>query len=904
MEPEGVARRFIDDKLRASGWQIQDYNERNISLPGVAVREFPTSGRTEPVDYALFVQGKIVGIIEAKKAGVPLTGVESQSRTYLSNLVRDGYRPIFTYESTGIQTRFSDTRDPDYRSRNVLTFHRPDSLHRRYKEQDTLRSRLRHNIPQELPHALRPCQKDGIRGLEKSLENGRLRSLIHMTMGSGKTRMTVAESYRLLKFARARRILFLVDRRELGRQAYAEYQRYAAPRENKKFTDLYNVQLLTSHHIEDASAVVISTIQRLYSIISNTTHTDEEDELSAFGSDTDEPPRTVRYNNEMPIDMFDFIVVDEAHRSIYNKWRQVLEYFDAFVVGLTATPQDYTLAFFENNLVTSYTMQKSVLDDINVDYDCSRILTRINTDGVLIEEGEDIILVDRATGERQMTKATKEQLYAPADLDRKIEAEDHIRKVIESFKHIQEEAFKRPKYVPKTLVFAKTLRHADTITSVIRDTYGKGNEFCRSITSATKNAENIINDFKNSVDFRIAVSVDMLGTGFDMPSLECLLFMRRIESSAYAEQMAGRGCRTINSDLLREITPDAAGKDSYLIVDAAGALDALNSDRPSRLPTNKNNQNLGRLLNKAADGRASSTDLEALAIRLNTVKKRMSNQTRDMIEKTASMKVEKIIDTIRINVDADNHRTQARQEFGREPTLEQIQQVKKKMLREASKPFYNPSLRAAILEAAKRDDLIVTQKQDEIIGVYVANIKQHHDKFVEFLQKHRDRLVALQIIYNTPYRLQDLTFQHLDDLSNAIKQPPYNLTPEKIWRAYESLGGSRVKNNAKVQLTDIISLVRYESGNQNMLAPYSEFVMEKFEKWLETQKASGALLTHAHETWLRNIAEQISVSCRIDKNDIRDAFHDVGGLVKFYDLFPNGDQMLIQMHEELTNFEE
>lgn len=903
MEPEKVARLTIDDKLRASGWQIQDYSERNISLSGIAVREFPTSGGAEPVDYALFIRERLVGIIEAKKAGVPLTGVEAQSHIYQSNLRRDGYKPAFIYESTGIQTRFSDTRDPDYRSRNVLTFHRPDSLHRMYGERDTLRSRLRHNIPSELPRALRPCQKDGIRGLEKSLERSRLRSLIHMTMGSGKTYMTVAESYRLLKFARARRILFLVDRRELGRQAYAEYQSYTAPQENKKFTDLYIVQLLTSHHIEDA-AVVISTIQRLYSIISNTIHTDEEDELSAFESDTDELPRTVQYNNKIPIDMFDFIVVDEAHRSIYNKWRQVLEYFDAFVVGLTATPQDYTLAFFENNLVTSYTMQKSVLDDINVDYDCSRILTQINTDGVLIEEGEDIMLVDRATGEKRMTKASKEQLYAPADLDRKIEAEDHIRKVIEAFKHIQEDAFKRPKYVPKTLVFAKTLRHADTITGVIRDTYGKGNEFCRTITSVTKNAENVIKDFKNSVDFRIAVSVDMLGTGFDMPSLECLLFMRRIESSAYAEQMVGRGCRTINPDRLREITPDAAGKDSYLIVDAAGALDALNSDRPSRLPTNKSNQNLDRLLNRAADGRASSTDLESLAIRLNTVKKRMSSQTRDMIEKAAGMKVEKIIHTIRINVDVDNHIMQARKELGREPTPEQLRQVKKKMLREASKPFYNPSLRDAILEAAKRDDLIITQKQDEVIGVYVANIKRHHDKFVEFLQEHRDRLVALQIIYNTPYRLQDLTFQHLDDLSNAIKQPPYNLTPEKIWRAYESLGGSRVKNNANVQLTDIISLVRYESGNQDMLAPYSEFVMEKFEKWLETQKTSGALLTHAHETWLRNIAEQISVSCRIDKNDIRDAFHDVGGLVKFYDLFPNGDQMLMQMHKELTNFEE
>lgn len=903
MKPEEAARRTIDDKLRASGWQIQDYGEHDITLPGVAIREFPTNGGTEPVDYALFIQRDLVGIIEAKKVGVPLTGVEAQSHIYQSNLIRNGYEPVFIYESTGIQTRFSDIRDPDYRSRDVLTFHRPDSLLCAYEQPDTLRSRLRRNMPSELPRALRPCQKDGIRGLEKSLEKSQLRSLIHMTMGSGKTYMTVAESYRLLKFARARRILFLVDRRELGRQAYAEYQNYTAPHENKKFTDLYNVQLLTSHHIEDATAVVISTIQRLYSIMSNTAHTDEDDELSAFRNDKDEPPQTVQYNNKIPVDTFDFIVVDEAHRSIYNRWRQVLEYFDAFVVGLTATPQDYTLAFFKNNLVTSYTMQKSVLDDINVDYDCSRILTRINTDGVLIEEGEDIMLMDRTTGERRITKAAKEQMYTPADLDRKIEAEGHIRKIVEAFKHIQEETFKRPKYVPKTLVFAKTLIHADTITGIIRDAYGRGNEFCKTITSSTKDAENVIKDFKNSVDFRIAVSVDMLGTGFDMPSLECLLFMRRIESSAYAEQMVGRGCRTINPDQLREITPDAAGKDSYLIVDAAGALDALNSDRTSRLPTNKNNQNLYRLLNKAADGRASGTDLESLAIKLNTVKKRMSSQTRDMIEEAADMKVEEIIQMIRVNADSDNHIMQARQEFGREPTSEQLRQVKKKMLREASRLFFNPSLREAILEAAKRDDLIITQKQDEIIGVYAANIKQRHDRFAEFLQKHRNRFVALQIIYNTPYRLQDLTFKHLDELANAIEQPPYNLTPEKIWNAYERLNRSKVKHNPRVRLTDIISLVRYEAGNQDMLTPYSDFVMEKFEKWLEIQKTSDAPLTYTHEIWLRRIAMLISVSCQIDKEDVKNEFHDKGGLGKFYELFPHGDQLLVQLHKELTDFE-
>ena len=262
---------------------------RDISLPGIAAREFPTLGGKEPVDYALFVRGELVGIVEAKKAGSHLTAVaRGQSDRYCTNLRGAGHNPVFVYESTGIQTRFCDTRDPDYRSRDVLTFHPPASLRDLYWQPDTLRSRLRNNMPQELPRTLRQCQNDGIRGLEKSLGASRQRTLIHMAMGSGKTHMTVAESYRLLRFAKAKRILFLVDRRSLGRQVYAAYQNYRI--ENKKFVDLYNVQHLTTGRIQDTSAVVISTIQRLYSILSKIEYADEEDDVSMFESDGDEPP--------------------------------------------------------------------------------------------------------------------------------------------------------------------------------------------------------------------------------------------------------------------------------------------------------------------------------------------------------------------------------------------------------------------------------------------------------------------------------------------------------------------------------------------------------------------------------------------------------------------------------------
>ncbi len=902
MKPEDAARQKIDNMLCASGWEIQDYDRRNISLPGVAVREFPTNGRKEPVDYALFANGDLVGIIEAKKEGEPLTMVETQSSTYMNNL-RQSHNPVFAYETTGIETYFCDMRDPNYRSRSVFTFHPPASLHEMYKLQDTLRARLRNNIPPELPASLRNCQRDAIESLENALGRNQQKALIHMTMGSGKTYMMVTQSYRLLKFTKAKRILFLVDRRELGRQAFAAYDNYIIPEENRKFTDMYNVQHLTGRHIEETSAVVISTIQRLYSIMSGTEYADEEDETSMFEKDEDGQEKIVQYNEDMPIDMFDFVVIDEAHRSIYGTWRQVLEYFDAFLVGLTATPQDYTLTFF-GRPVSKYTMRESVKDGINVEYSPVRVLTKMNTEGVFLKEGEDIMQVDRATGKKTRARVRKDERYTPEQLDRKIEAEGHIQVVIEELMHIQDENFGRPEYVPKTLVFAKTTHHADTITRIIRKVYGKGNEFCRPITSKVKNPDAEIRSFRQDVPFRIAVVVDMLSTGFDMPALECLLFMRRVESPAYAEQMMGRGCRVISDDKLNEATPDAVSKDFYLIVDATGALDALGSDKRSKLPLHRNIKNLERVMNDVADGKATRADLEALANKLNILKKRMSKETSRIVEEAAGMNVDGLVDAIRVNTSTNNYEIEAKKKFGDEPTQEQLNVIKIGMLKEAAEPFFNPELRNAILEAAKQDALIVTAKLDELVGTHVAEVQQPRDRFVEFLHKNRDRYIALQIIYGTPYRLQKLTFEHLNELADAIKQPPYNLTPEKIWKVYEKLDRSKVRSSSVVRLTDMISLIRYVAGEQDMLMPYGEFVMEKFEKWLETQRASGGQFTPEQETWLRKMAKQISVSCKITEDIINTAFYDEGGLAKFYKLFPEGGQMLGQLHKELTNFEE
>ncbi len=392
MDPEEQARERIDKMLEASGWVIQNYRDFDLSAGfGVAVREYPLS--RDHTDYALFIDRNPVGVLEAKKVGWTLTGVEVQSKNYLETLIEkfpnSPIQPCFAYESTGIETQFADLRDPDYRSRPVFSFHRPEILAEWLKEPATLRARLK-KIPELRYQNLWECQEDAVSNLEKSFAENNQRALIQMATGSGKTFAAVTAIYRLIKFAKARRVLFLVDRSNLGRQALREFQQYETPDDGRKFTELYNVQHLQSHTIGDVS-VVISTVQRLYSMIKGDKELDEEnEEFSEYESPQDDEEVEIEYNKNIPIGTFDFIVIDECHRSIYNKWKNVLDYFDAFLIGLTATPSKHTIGFFNNNMVTSYTHERAVADRVNVGYHVYKIRTKITKEGITIDAGETV----------------------------------------------------------------------------------------------------------------------------------------------------------------------------------------------------------------------------------------------------------------------------------------------------------------------------------------------------------------------------------------------------------------------------------------------------------------------------------------------------------------------------------
>jgi type I restriction enzyme R subunit len=597
--PEQEARETIDKMLDQSGWDVQDVENANIhSKKGVAIGEFPLNPGHGFADYLLYVDGKATGVIEAKKVGNTLTGVEIQSDKYKTGLPEDlpaWYRPLpFCYQSTGVETRFTNDLDPVPRSRDIFSFHRPETFEEwlnddipvprekaaekqaPYGKPSTLNLRLK-QMPELIEEGFWPAQIIAVKNLEKSFAENRPRALIQMATGSGKTFTAISFIYRLIKFAKARRVLFLVDRGNLGRQTLKEFQQYVSPYNNYKFSEEYIVQRLTSKNLDKTARVCICTVQRLYSMLKGEDLSEEDEEQSVQGLENvygEVPP--IEYNPAIPIETFDFIITDECHRSIYNLWRQVLEYFDGYIIGLTATPSKQTFGFFNQNLVMEYGHEEAVADGVNVNYDVYRIKTKITEQGSTVDAGYYIDKRDRETREVRWEQLDEDLEYNENQLDRDVVAVDQIRTVIGAFRDkLFTEIFPGRTEVPKTLIFAKDDSHAEDIVKIVREEFAKGNDFAQKITYKTtgKKPEDLIAEFRNSYNPRIAVTVDMIATGTDIKPLEVVLFMRSVKSRGYFDQMKGRGVRIINDDDLQSVTPDAKTKDHYIIVDAVGVCE-------------------------------------------------------------------------------------------------------------------------------------------------------------------------------------------------------------------------------------------------------------------------------------------------------------------------------------------
>lgn len=848
---------------------------------GVAVREYPLA--TGPCDYLLFVDRKACGVVEAKPEGVTLSGVAEQASRYQHELpthLAAWSDPLrFDYEASASEILFSDRVDPNQRSRYLFSFHRPETLHDLLKSASSLRARLK-GLPPLVTEGLRDCQVEAITALEQSLAEGRPRALVQMTMGAGKTFTAATQAYRLLAHAGAKRVLFLVDRNNLGRQTLKEFQAYRPPGTGRLFTELYNVQRLGPSGVSLDAAVVISTIQRVYAQLTGAELSEDDEEASEYEAQGGSA-KEVAYSAAMPPETFDFVIVDECHRSIYGNWRQVLEYFDAFTVGLTATPSIHTLGYFQRNLVAEYPYERSVIDGVNVPFEVFRIRTQIGEQGGRIEKGFTVPLRDRHTRRQRYEELSDDVVYAPGDLDRSVVAPNQIRLVLETYRDtLPTELFPGRTEVPKTLIFAKDDHHAEEIVHIAREVFSKGNEFAKKITYAADDPERLIAEFRNSYHPRIAVTVDMIATGTDIKPVETLIFLRDVRSSLYFEQMKGRGVRTINDADLMMVTPDATKKERFVLVDAVGVTESIK--QVARPLERKHNVSFDKLLEHVASGRNDPDLVSTLAGRLAMLDRKLNpDDQRAVAEVSGGQTLHDIAAQLLASIDNDRVEELAPDAT----TVKAIEDAGRQMREQALRVLADgPKLRRLLIDLRKQSELYIDHfTRDAVIstGFDDKAAQATVAKFTDFLAQHQDELTALTVLYGKPVRSQRLTYASIEELRTALARPPWLLEPASIWAAYKRLSKGKITANPARVLTDIVSLVRYALGQRETLQPLSAELAGRFNLWLGREKTAGRNYTAEQLGWLEAIRDHLAANVDLSLRDLQEepGFADRGGVI-------------------------
>jgi type I restriction enzyme R subunit len=906
---EARARVLIDRQLGEAGWSVQDKQAMNLfASQGVAVREVTLKPGHGRVDYVLYVDQAAVGVIEAKPEGTTLSGVEWQSAMYaeglppevhLAALTKDGRLP-FVFEASGTETHFTNGFDPEPRARRIFHFPQPSTLKGILKRKDdaypTWRGRIG-TLPPLDTTPLRPAQIEAINGLELSLAEQRYdRSLVQMATGAGKTYAAVTLSYRLLRHGGFDRILFLVDRNNLAKQTMAEFENYQTPDDGRKFTELYNVNRLRRGPMPDATSVAISTIQRVFKALRNEEVDDSDDPgLDGWVPDT---PVTVAYNPDIPPETFDLVIVDEAHRSIYGQWRGVLEYFDAHIIGLTATPGKQTFGFFKQNLVSEYTYPQSVADTVNVDFDLYRIKTRISEQGSIIEAGTVVPKVDRRTRAQRYEALDEDLEYQAQQLDRAVTATDQIRTVLQTFHdRLFTEIFPGRSVMPKTLIFAKDDNHAEEIVTQVREIFGKGNDFAAKITYNARNAERQLAAFRTSAALRIAVTVDMIATGTDVKPLECVFFMRDVRSPQYFEQMKGRGARTIPDADFQAVTPDATEKTRFVLVDAVGVTEHEFVEPPlNRVKSSS----LAKLLGKTADLTITEDETATLASRLAGLEAQITPDERAELDQVAGGSLRTVVRQLVDAVDAD---VQAKAVEG----ADEPEAARQQLIVDAVRPLAsNPDLRSRILELRRAHDRVIDEvSADSLLDshgvVDTSKAKSVVTSWRAYLDEHRSEITAIQLL--TEARERRVSYDDIKELADRISRPPYNWTPDIIWNAYVAveLDGQRHVGPRRT-LTDLVSLVRFALGEDDQLIPYADRVHERYGGWLLQQEQAGVTFTNTERWWLDRIVEVIVASAGIAPADLDNPpFTENGGADgAIRDLGDRAATLLEELNQELT----
>ena len=894
LNPEEQARVLIDGQLVAAGWVIQDRQEINlVENIGVAVREVIMNKWAGRADYVLYLNRKMVGVIEAKPQGTTLMAVQWQSHRYSKGLTETQFKSAvlvngelpFIYEASGSETNFTNVFDPEPRARRIFNFQKPETLARIIRESESHEQATWRGRVQKLPNTdgydLRPASRRAIISIEQSLkDNQHSRSLVQMATGAGKTRMAVTESYRLLKHGGFTRVLFLVDRNNLGDQTLREFRDFTTPDDGRKFTDLYNVDKLTSSGMVGSSAVVISTIQRVFSVLKGKAVSEDDDpNIDGYVPDA---PVEVQYNPELPPEAFDLVIVDECHRSIYGLWRGVIEYFDAHVIGLTATPTKQTLGFFQQNLVSEYTFPQSVADKVNVDFEVYRIKTKISEKGATIEAGTVVPVLDKRTREQRLLELDNDVPYTANELDRSVVSKSQIRTVLETYRdRLFIEIFPGRRVVPKTLIFAKDDNHAEEIVTQVMQVFGKGNDFAAKITYNAKDPKKLLQDFRNSPTLRIAVTVDMIATGTDVKAIECVFFMRDVRSGTYFEQMKGRGARSMDDASFTSLTPDATHKERFVIVDAVGVtehdfVDAAPLERTKTVP-------LKTLLEKAATFTITADETASLASRLARLSRELTPSENAELTALAGTPLQEITQQLVKIADPDTLvgviENAPLDKDGKRDTKKAISDFIEQIVTPIAS---NPQLRQRILEIRLSHDLIFDEgNKDELLDargvVDTKKAKSLVESWIKYIEDNKNEITAIQMLYSKPKNV-GITYKEIKELSERIRRPHPTWTVDVLWNAYLALEPTKVRKSAVHTTTDLVSLVRFTLGQMNELVPYAQLVEERYAGWLLQQENLGVKFSDSQKWWLDRIKDAISQSAHFDVKDLEmSPFTERGG---------------------------
>lgn len=891
LKPEERARQWIDRKLKDAGWEVINRNDFAPSMNAVAIRETLMSGGLE-ADYVLFLNGKAAAVIEAKREEISLDNPQliAQAENYTTKALDSmplWEDPIpFVFLSNGKEIAFKDCRQEDAKYEKLKYFKRPWDIAR------YLRLNEFAGLPYLAPEGLRSCQYEAITNLEASFKEGNRRALMVLATGSGKTFTACMMIYRMLAFTPMRRVLFLVDRTNLGNDAATALKTFKLTENKNAMAQIFGIEQLNSKLINELSKeknttrslVAISTIQRLYAALSGKDDTStEKDEDTPFYQTEDAifygtPERTVELPETpcLPPDFFDLIIIDECHRSIYSNWQKVLTYFKtARLVGLTATPIPETVAFFNNNIVANYSYEDSVKDNVNVDFRIYRIKTQLSEEGGEIQAGDTIISTIRGEDKSKEQTAICDREFEKNKLNRSIVVPDQIRKILQEYKDVvytQMYPNRDPNYdyLPKTLIFAVNEGHAKAIVEIAKEVFERkadDDKFVQRITYSCDDTKKLIHQFRYDVDFRIAVTVTLVATGTDVPPLEVLLFLNDIRSETLYAQMKGRGCRTISPSQLQSVTPNATSKELFYIIDAVGVTESEKVMPSIIVPGDDKipNQTLAQILEKMAMNNLSDDLFILLANKLSAIGGRATPE--DLADYTSLCEITPS-DWAQIIF--------KRIDKGDLPPFVSNLEDNTERYNVIRKLLENIPARHKLIEMARGYVKELPDKTDTVIysGFSTEEAKSYTQAFKEYIQNHKDEIEALRLIYN--HDVGKLTREHIDELKSKLELSISGFTIDRLWNDYALLDKDKVKTlkSDKDAVTHLIQLVRYAYNIISELYPLTALCSQRFALWCGQAQRD---VSDEQKELFREIALYISVNGSSDFKKIISVMPDTAG---------------------------